>query len=1614
MAAVTACASGAAAPPTSGCRDERNTKREPPGQSWTFSNDGNDGAARDLDGTLCSWSIQSALQMAYPPVPLVTAFYGHCARLQSPRHFCQCDLLTLPANGCSASLGAAQGESTAVPVGSARVADWNVDGGGSGAALLLMLHDVATLPWAAGLRLPLTLHGAATCAHDEMARRELPAAVAVKRNRGGASKPSGAAPSIARVGGEVSTQSRTTSVVTAEASLAKSDVEGEEQGSVATSWRTATAADHQADRDTWQPFSEYSEPQACAETSALALRSFAVAQLGQRVPLVALVAERGFDAKSTFSALTEHCVTRRACAVYNHQCSNSPAWLPPRTAVHRMPVEVYAERTPLVQTSGTAALQRALWQGLSRVLAASADHSSHGAAHSPATLRSSPSKPCGGLRWPISPLAHLVWNGQCWVAETDVQVAEMEERLLGALLGDGDEDAADASAGAARSTANRNAVMCGTPATRSNTLEKGGAGRLEALRIGLNAQGPAYPRLWLPSCWRRSSGLAEILTPLFRDPGDGSAGIGAVCSRPAGAAAPAASRCAFSSRSYEAWKRTSEDGRVVEAAVEAATAGAQIPAALRCSQWVLRLRKAWLVASPNVKSASLSRAGAAAGADVAAKLSLGNAGVKPVPSLLDAARGASDHSRAPSSRSPAPVPVRYPNYDLLTGLPLNLRDYDAAARRARDAARSSRASSFSSSASKSAMLSLWPSWTTKAPPAHKCCVQAAQAATFQYADDPFFLAALSQQVGWIRVSPTCNPHTPHVGASSASAPMATPGTGPVSWQLPDALRRCYKIPSSIADVPQRWLCGGAKTAAQTAAPSIDVALSTAPVQHLPPLPLPPVASVSVPQQEWWTGFFLHDAPHWWHREVFKGAQQLWAAKSTCNGRLAAPVRPRHERDAERVAAAEEVARILLFLQEECRVPPPPVSASSTATAVASPYHDAPSLTSEPSSPVEMTQKTATLPPHVCVLRLAPVAPLLCRPRRLLRCGEKGKQQHHCASTSATEAPSLELQWSLVPDTAAVTVNTFFSLQDVLSDAGPSGTASGALPPTSSAGRAVLFYVEVKAGLEVLRRVAHAAAAREDSSDGEEGPSPAPSSSNAWWEQLSAFYDANTFVAQETAPPATVSTTDEGNKGIRSGGCEEVGTTRHDAVAHESAVPAFCHPAVTEVVRACAQLMLRCGGPSHNRHVSDSHITLGSGGREGNRVSAEAVAVWSRVDYDALLRSAVVASARAAATPSSAACLRSKVSNGDGGRSGADEEADEEGAPDQADEAAARTDNGSESSCAGSAVTHETQRTRPASGAVAHSIRDHATSVGQDSPSSAQVALGSSSTPSCLPYGMEVYEYDEEGTRSAPCLSCGGLAVSLNHAQPPATEPADWPAVDRRVPLEPHCRLSEALQPHRNPGSFGAASVASILDARREAKQSDGDVGADDGPRAQRQLRSAELLVQNEESLYAGSSKGSAYSASPMPSSADGESPSPPLDVMGTLIAEEYHRFKMEWRQWLRYLPPTATQQRNTPSSITEPTGPQKRVSSVFGFLQSSAASEYCTGSSSRARTTSRGDGGERNADDSALPAAATASDGAVVVLDLGLCVLHVCRTEVYVNAANLLCHEEAHTERQDD
>ncbi|CAJ1041873.1 hypothetical protein Q4I32_002821 [Leishmania shawi] len=1636
-AAATIRASGAVALPSSESCVKRHPKGEVLAQPRTFPKDDNNGTACGEEGTFCSWSIQSALQAAYPPLPLVTAFYGHRVRLLPPRYFYQRDLLSVSDHGCTTSPAAARGGSATVSVGSARITDWDSEGDGSGAALLL-LYDVATLPWAAGAGLTLTLRNAVLSAHDEMARQETLAASGIKGNGGEHSRPSSASPVTARVGSGAAEHRRTLSIATMKFSPAQSEAEGEDKKNAATSSSTATDAGDHTDRTVWQLFSEYRKPQACAEASALALCSFAVVKLGQRVPLVALVAEKACSAGTTFSSLTEPCVTHRASGMYDQQRSNTPAWLPPRTAVHRMPVEVYAERTPLMQTAGTAALQRALRQALNRVL--------------PASPRPSPLPLFGRLRWCISPLAHLIWNGRCWVEETDVQVAEMEERLLGALMGGCDVHAVVATADAVRSAASRNTTMCGTPAMRSDTCDSGAAGRLAALRTDLNAQGSSHPRFWLPSCWYHAGSSRGVLTPLFREHDDGNAGIGTLCGLPGATAAPAASWCGPSSSPHVVWRRTNHCTQVGDEAVEAAAAAARAPVALAggarkppaipCSQWLLRLRKVWLLSSPSVKSAMLARAGTEMRAGISTPPSIGDTDVKPVLPLLDAARGARDHSRAPSSSLHAPVPVRYPNYDLFTGSPLDLRDYDVAAR-------GFRVSSRSPPTSRSTKLFLCPSRTAQPPPAQDCGVKVMQGATPQSESDPFFFAALSQQVGWIRLSPTCSPPRLHVGASSASAPMAAPGMGPVSWQLPNALHSCYTMPDSLADAPQRQLCSGTTPAAQAAAPRTTVASSRATAPHLPSVPQPPVASVSVPQQEWWTGFFLHDAPHWWRREVLQSEQQRWAAKRICKGKHAASVGRGHERDAERIGTTEEVARILLFLQEECRVPLPPINASDSAAAAACPSQDTPGSTSEPSPPVEVTQKRTTLPPQVYVLRLAPVAPVLRRPHRLVRRDEQGVQRHRWAPTDAL---GLELQWFLVPDTATATVNTFFSLQDVSDHVEASGTATGASPPTSLADRAVLFYLEVKAALELLRRITHRATAWEGPFDDEKGPLAPPSSPPAWWEQLSNFYDANTFLSEEAAPPTTVSTTDKGNKtsgGDDSGG--EIETTHSDADAKENAVPAFCHPTVAAVVRTCVRLMLQCGGPAHHRHVSDFPITLDSGGSEDSTASSEAIAVWSRTDYDALLRTALITPAEAAVMPSLTPRLRSAAADGDGDESGGNAETDEEGAeeaaPDREDHCVTRAEHDSESSRGEFAVKQETQRRCTASCGAAASTRDHGTSIRYVS-SSAQGVQRSSSTLSCLPYGVEVYEYDESGTRHETRVSHGGPTLSLNDTQALANAPEDCSdthlcplhdrsAVDRRLLLGRNYRLSEASQPRKTPGDTGAvtavcpassiatcvtssgkplqarqlsvACVLSISAACKEAMRKGGDVGAHDGPPARCQLNSAELLVQNEKSVCSGGFQGCADGASLRPSNADGvsptlssASPSPPLDVIGALIAEEKDQFNTQWRPWLRYLP-RPTMQDNTLPTSAQPTGPQMHMSRVFPFLKSSAASEYCIDSPLRAEATSDQDGGgEQHIENSALPGAAAQSDGAVAVLDLGLCVLHVRRTDVYVNAANLV------------
>ncbi|KAG5503648.1 hypothetical protein JIQ42_05870 [Leishmania sp. Namibia] len=1623
-------APGAVMPPSSRRFDKGTMCGKSPLQLRAIFDHDSDVTACAPDGAFCSWSIQSALQAAYPPVPLVTTLYSHRGGLLSPRLFYGGNLLPAPPSLCTKCSGVPQGGTAAGLAKSARVDASDAGGGASDAALLLLLCDVATLPWAAGSCLTLALHNAAAYSDDELARRgPLAAAAGSKGGSGEVNRLWIAAPVEACVGDGAVEQPHFTPTATAHSSLAHPDAKRVNKDRADTfSSAVIAAADH-GGKEAWKPFSEYSMAQACAETSVLALRFFALTTLGQRVPLLVFAAEKACGTGVTFSSLTDECATPRTSKVFAQKRPDSPAWLPPRMAVHGVPMEVYAERTPLVLTSGTAALQQALGQALDRIAVVPAGRKRHNAAHLSASFHSPPPPLAfGGLRWSLSPLAHLIWNGQCWVEEADVQVAEMEERLLGALAGGRDGRATASIAGVVRSAQSRNTITCRTRCTPGATPGNGDAGRLAGLRLGGNAQSSSYPRLWLPSVWPQAGSRGGVSTPLFRHDSGADAETEAVLGRPGWASTSPTSRRRLASNPYEAWKRASEDAGVAKAALGAPATtptalegDSQTPGALRCSQWVLRLRKTWLVTSPDVRSSMLASAGAEAQAN------LGDADAKPAASMPAADGGASNHLRAPSSSSYAPVPLRYPNYNLLTGLPLDLRDYNAAARKALGTVRGSRTSSRSSPALRPPKLPRWPSETTQPPPAHDGGVHQTQASGPAHEGGPFFSAALSQQVGWIRLCPISSSHTLHVGASSSSTPVASPATGTVSWRLPDALRSCYTLPSTIADVPQRCLCSGTAAEGQAAAPSAAVASSTATELGLLVSPQPPVASVSVPRQEWCTGFFLHDAPHWWRRRVSERMHDRWAAESISKGTLVTSVRPRHELAAERVTTWEEVTQMLSFLQEECGVPPPPVSASSAAAAVACPRQGGPEPTSDFRPPLQLTPKMTTLPPRLCVLQLAPVAPKLRRAHRLIRHDGEGELENNSMFTSTTQALPLELQWSLVPDTATVTVNTFFSLQDVADHAGAAGPAAAALPLAPSADRAALFYLEVKTALEILRRVPHAAGAWEDAVKDAEGPSPPPSSSFlAWWEHLSAFYDANTLVATETAPSAAILTTGVEHE-VDGGG--DLETTHSGAEAHETFISALCHPTVTEVVRACLRLMLQCSEPSQHRYVSDSPITLGRGDTENKSASPAALAVWSRMDYDALLRTA-----GPAATTSSTPYLRSEDTDSDGDSFGEHDEAEWRGAevlvPYQRDDGAAHAENGSDSLRVVSTLTQGRHSASISSGAAAPPMQNQASNIERSSPSSAQVAQRSSSASPCLPYGEEVREYDEDGMRRETPFSPGGCTACLNGPQPLSTEPEDRLVVGRRAPLGRRYQLSEAFQSQKAPGGFEAVVSADvalnrfasyttagaesqqaatrgatcgdvILAARKEAKRNSGDAGADVIPPAPPQLNSAGTLVRDERSLYSGLLEGCASSAStPHPS-----------DVIGALIAEEHDRFDSEWEPWLRYLPLTATTQDSTLPHTAPPTTPRTRVRSVFHFLKPSAASEYCTDCPSETEKTSAEDNGAKwGVDMAAPPAAAPLTNGAVIVQDLGLCVLHIRLTELYVNAANLI-YSEAHGTR---
>ncbi|KAG5481680.1 hypothetical protein CUR178_07033 [Leishmania enriettii] len=1628
MRPVATRAPGAVMPPSSVRCDNGTTCEKSPLQLGAIFDYDSDVTACAPDGAFCSWSTQSALQAAYPPVPLVTAFYSHRRSLMSPRLFYGGNLLPAPPRLCTNCSGVPQGGAAAGLAKSTCVEASDAGGGASDAALLLLLCDVATLPWAAGSRLTLALQNAAVYSGDELGRRGALEASGSKGDGGEVTRLSIAAPAEACVGDGAVEQPRFTPISTAHSSLAHPDAKRVSQDHADSFSSAVVAADGHGDKEAWKPFSEYSMAQACAETSVLALRSFALAALGQRVPLVVLAAEKACGAGVTFSSLTDECATPQTSTVYARKRPDSPAWLPPRTTVHGVPMEVYAERTPLVLTRGTAALQQALGQALDRIAVVPAGRKRHNAAPLSASFHFPPSPLAArGLQWSLSPLAHLIWNGQCWVEEADVQLAKMEERLLGALAGGRDGHATSSIAGAVRLAHSRNTITCRTHCTPGATRGDGDAGRLAGLRLGWNAQSSSYPRLWLPSVWPQGGSRGGVLTPLFRHDSGADSETEAVLGRPGWAAASPTSRRRLASNPYEAWKRASEDAEVVEAALEkpatapmALEGDSQTPGALRCSQWVLRLRKTWLVTSPNVRSSVLACAAAEAQAN------LGDADAKPAASMPAADRGVRGHLRAPSRSSYAPVPLRYPNYDLLTGLPLDLRDYNAAARKALGTFRGSHTSSRSSPKLRPPKPPRWPSETTQPPPAHDGGVHQTQAAGPAHESGPFFFAVLSQQVGWIRLCPISSSHTLHVGASSSSTPVASPATGPVSWRLPDALRRCYTLPSTIADVPQCCLCSGTAADGHSAAPSAAAASSTATELGLPVSPQPPVASVSVPRQEWCTGFFLHDAPHWWRHRVSECVHDRWAAESISKGTLETSVRPRHELAAERVATWEEITQMLLFLQEECGVPPPPVSPSSAAAAVACPRQGGPEPTSDSRPPLQLTPKMSTLPPQLCVLQLAPVAPKLRRAHRLIRCGGDGELENSSMSTSTTQALPLELQWSLVPDTATVTVNTFFSLQNVVDHAGAAGSAPAALPPAPSAERAVLFYLEVKTALEILRRVTHAAGAWEDAVKDAEGPSPPPSSSlPAWWEHLSAFYDANTFLATETAPSAAISTTGVDHEVGGGRGDGDLETTHSGADAHETFISALCHPTVTEVVRACLRLMLQCSKPSKHRYAGDSLITLGRGDTENKTASPEALAVWSRRDYDALLRTAGPAT-----STSSTPYLRSEDTEGDGDNFEEHGKAEWRGSegfvPYQGDDGAARAENGSDSSRAVSTRTQGRHSASMSSGAVAPPTQDQATNIERRSPSSAQVAQRSSSASSCLPHGVEVREYDEDGMRPETPVSPGGRTACTNGSQPLSTEPEDRSDA-HRAPIGGRYQLSEAFQSRKAPGDFEAVAAAYVAlnpfatnttaggesqqaatrctaygDAIRatpkEATRNSGDAAARVIPPAPRQLNSAGAPVQDERSLYSGLLEDCANSASAPHSS----------DVISALMAEEHDQFEREWEPWLRYLPLPATPQDGTLPHTAMLTTPRTRVRSVFNFLKSSAASEYCTDRPCKTEKTSAEDNAAQSVVDMAAPPAAAAlTDGAVIVQDLGLCVLHVRLTELYVNAANLI-YCEAH------
>jgi hypothetical protein len=827
---------------------------------------------------------------------------------------------------------------------------------------------------------------------------------------------------------------------------------------------------------------------------------------------------------------------------------------------------------------------------------------------------------------PASTPPHLVWAEREWLVEGDDQLACMEECLLYHL----------------RRCSNGESVTDFHSRRLSYSLAAASNDVLLPLRA------------WLPTRWSASAKLS--MTPMFNDRTEGYDSLSGLHG------------CEWwRSGSYAGNRTTSCLSPCVETLPTTMKWCGGRRCAVSCRSWVFRLRKSWLVTGLSQATPSL----------LPLTTNIGGAH-----DVLDHATSCPSSGSANSSIHLHAVHtgvIRQPNYNLLTGIPLNLLWYWQKLRRG------CRATEEPPQEQHTSPLRSVDSRRRRAP---KCASRSAAAAKALFPDvcdgeadvaapweaasagtdscpsskallmlSPFSVAAASRRVGWVPLQ---------------RVPAVPPGDSHCTprWSLPSAMLS-LKLPTSVDCVRTRLLTDHPSTClASASAAAASTSL--------------PVAGVSVPQQEWFTGFFAHDAPPWWRRAV----RSLLAASAAhplsirskkeggCGGDNV-PWRGQPKDEPQPATDREGNGNELIYeLIQMGHIPGLPHATSATACESTSASMESVANADPCCISVDASVGASVSTPMVYVLSLRS------RPPRLTSEAAKG------GSGDADDGP--QLQWSIFyNDHSTATVNYVYSLHDVLqmyADVSPQRRPRGVM--------ASPLFVEVKAAWEVVHRVTTTITTRISTSTA----ASAATATSSWWPLLEGFYRMSR-VEMSDSVAADISEVPHDNHGAPQK--EESGDTH-------AMVSAFCHPTTAEVALAFVHLVTQPADTSTGVHI-DGHAAQ-QNYEEAARLDYQAR--WPRAAHQTFLHASL------AMVPTVTNTAVDEIT-----REAANSIDEEE---DVAEE--------SELIYAGSSVSTDPAPAALGSGGAAE--RSRATHVSATNPPA----------PPQLPYGVVVQTCDEDGTR----------------------------------------------------------------------------------------------------------------------------------------------------------------------------------------------------------------------------------------------------------------------------